>query len=128
MSASSATRLSSVENPIAGAFGRQLDGEVERPSRDRQRDTSSSGRLASVEVVQTSDQGQSDNLAIFRRLVGTRLGTILIQSSMSVVAMVILELFGQHPLQVSSMEHDHVVQALAPDGADQTLNERILRG
>jgi hypothetical protein len=33
---------------------------------------------------------------------------------------------GQYPVQMSSMEHDDVVQALAPNGADEAFRERTL--
>jgi hypothetical protein len=79
-------------------------------------------------VVQTSNQRQSYNLALIRRFDGARFGTILIQCSMGTVAVKIIEVIGQHPVQVSSVEHEHVVQALASDGAYQALNEGILPG
>ena len=86
------------------------------------------GSHSGITVVQTSSHRQSDNLALFRRFNGARFGTILVESSMRAMAVKIIEVIGQHPMQVPSMEHDHVVQTLAPDGADKALDERILPG
>ena len=58
--------------------------------------------LPGVTVVQTCDQRQSDNLALFRRFDGTRLWTILVQCAMGAVAMMISEIIAQHLVKKST--------------------------
>ena len=86
------------------------------------------GRLASVAVVKSSHHWQSDDLTSFRRFNRTRFGTILVESSVRAMAVIILKILGEHVVQMSSLEHNHLVQTLAPDGADQALSEGILPG
>ena len=40
--------------------------------------------------------------------------------------MVIIEVAGQQPFEMAFVEHDHVVQTVASDAADQSFNEGIL--
>ena len=47
---------------------------------------------------------------------------------MRAMAVKIIEVIGQHPVQVLSMDHEHMVQPLASDGADQPFDQRILPG
>src|SRR6266567_3592843 len=87
-----------------------------------------SSRQASVTVVETSKHRQSDNLALLWGFNGARFGTILFESSMRAMAVKIIEVIDQYPVQMLSMEHEHIVQALASDGADQPFDQRILPG
>jgi len=44
------------------------------------------------------------------------------------MAVMIIEIICQNPPQMLRMKHDQVIQLLAPDGADQPLDEWILPG
>jgi len=47
---------------------------------------------------------------------------------MGAMAVKIVEIVGQNPPQVLSMEHDHVVHTLAPNRANEAFEEWILPG
>lgn len=79
-------------------------------------------------MVQTSKHRQSDNLALLWGFNVARFGTILFECSKRAMPVKIIEVIGQYPVQVLSMEHEHMVQALASDGADQPFDQRILPG
>jgi hypothetical protein len=67
-------------------------------------------------------------LALLGRFCGARLRAISLQRSMRPMPGVIVNIVGQQAAEVLRMEHDHAIQALAPDGADESFHERILPG
>jgi len=62
------------------------------------------------------------------RLDGARVGTILAQGKMGPRPMVVASIRGQSPPQVTFVEDDDVVEALALDRADDTLDVRFCQG
>ena len=53
-------------------------------------------------------------------------GAVLVQRPVRAMVMIIAEVVREPPAQVVLVEHDHVVQTFAADGADQALDEGIL--
>src|SRR5262249_10008564 len=53
-------------------------------------------------------------------------GRVLVQRKVGTRLMVVGEVSGQDAAEVSLAEDEHVIQALAPDGADEPFRERIL--
>src|SRR5512142_2639200 len=62
------------------------------------------------------------------RLDGARVGAIPPQGKMGPRPMVVVSIRDQYPPQVTFVEDDDVVEALAPDRADDTLDVRVLPG
>src|SRR5262249_5206734 len=52
--------------------------------------------------------------------------SVLVQREMGARPVVVREVAGQDAAEVSLAENKHVIQALAPDGTDQALSERVL--
>lgn len=77
-------------------------------------------------MMQSSDFGDLHHRSAFRRLLRSRLRRILTQGYMRPGTMVVGEVTFQNSAQLGFAENDHVIQTLAPDGADQSLDERIL--
>src|ERR1039457_3216572 len=88
----------------------------------------SGGRLAGAAVRETTDHGQGDNVALLGWFNRTRLRTILVQRRVSEMVMIIAEVVREPPSQVVLVEHDHMVQTFAANGADQAFDERVLQG
>src|SRR6516164_6010802 len=61
-----------------------------------------------------------------RRLHGAGGRSILAQRQVSARLLVIFKVAAQNPSQVLLSQHDHVVEAFAPDGADHPLRKRVL--
>jgi len=57
-----------------------------------------------------------------------RFQAIFVQRPVRAKAMIIAEVVREPPPQVVLVEHDHVVQTFAADGAHQAFDERILPG
>ena len=89
---------------------------------------STSGRAARVTMVQATQQRQFDNPALVWRFGGARLQAILLQRSVRAMPVMIVDVIRQELVQVPRVEHDYVVQTLAPDGSDQALDKGILPG
>ena len=85
---------------MAGASRRQVKGRSRKDRRSHgvkgREGAAASGGLASVTVVQTSKQRQGDDVPLLRRFGGPWLRAILVQGSVGAVAMMILEVIGQH--------------------------------
>jgi len=77
-------------------------------------------------VVQTAKQRQRDDFAAFRWFGEAWMRAILVQRPMGAVAVKMVQLIGQDTPQEASVEDDHVVQTLAPDRTDHSLQEGIL--
>ena len=78
--------------------------------------------------MESTDHGQGDDLAPLGRFNRPRLGSILVQRPVRAVLMMIDKVVREPPSQVLLVEHDHVVQTFAADGADQAFDERVLPG
>ena len=77
-------------------------------------------------MVQAADFGKLQDLSRRGRLDGPEVGGVLVEREVGPRLMVIGEIAGQDAVEVSLAEHEHVIQALAPDGADEPLREGIL--
>jgi hypothetical protein len=79
-------------------------------------------------MMESADLRQGNNLTVFRLLDGKRLGRLFFESQMCarhvVVAVVIAKTASQMPL----VEHDDVVEELAPNRIDYPLDKGILPG
>jgi hypothetical protein len=79
-------------------------------------------------MVQTSQQRQRDDVALFGWFHGPRFRSVLVQRSVRAVLMIIAKVVREPLSQVVLVEHDHLVEAFAADGSDQALDEGILPG
>jgi hypothetical protein len=84
--------------------------------------------LADVAVVQAADFGKLDDLSCDGELDRPKIGCVLVQREMGTRLMVVGEVSGQDAAEVLLAEDEHVIQALAPDRADEPFRERILPG
>ena len=85
-----------------------------------------------MSLVKATHLFDSDHLGPILRLDGARVGTVLLQGKMGPRPMVVFSIRGQYPPQVAfiedveDVEDDDVVEALAPDRSDDTLDVRLL--
>ena len=79
-------------------------------------------------MVQAADFWNLDDLARGGKLDGRGVRCVLIQREMGARLMVIHEVTGQDPTQMSFAEDKNVVETLAADRTDQALGEGILPG
>jgi hypothetical protein len=84
--------------------------------------------LAEVAVVQAADFWNLHDLASCGKLDGPGVGCVLVEREVGARLMVIDEVMGQDSAQVSFTQDENMVEALAPDRADQAFRERILPG
>ena len=81
--------------------------------------------LADVAVVQAADFGKLHDLPCHVELDRPEVGRVLGQREVGTRLLVVGEVSGQDAALVSLAEDEHVIQALAPDGADEPLHERV---
>ena len=81
-----------------------------------------------VTMVKATDFLDGDHLGPILRLDGARVGAVLLQGKMGPRPMVVVSIRGQYPPQVTLVEDDDGVGALAPDRSDDTLDGRVLPG
>jgi hypothetical protein len=79
-------------------------------------------------MMQATDFGERDDRADFRRLNRPSVGCIFVEREVSARPVIVREVTGQDAAQVPLAQDEHVIQALAPDGADEALRERVLPG
>jgi hypothetical protein len=91
------------------------------------RERPSSG-AAFVVVMQTADVGDWDDGPTGWRLGNPTDRSVLVQREVSAPLVIVGELALQVPAQRALVPHDDVIEALAPEGTDQSFNERILPG
>jgi hypothetical protein len=77
-------------------------------------------------VVQAADFGKLDDLSCDGKLDRPEVGRVLVQREVGTRLMVVGEVLGQDAAEVSPAQDEHVIQALAPDRADEPLREGIL--
>jgi hypothetical protein len=82
--------------------------------------------LADVVVVQAADFGKLHDLTCHRELDRPEVGCVLVQGEMGTRLMVVGEVSGQDAAEVSLAENEHVIQALAPDRADEPFRKGIV--
>ena len=77
-------------------------------------------------MVQAADFGKLHDLSCHGELDRPEVGCVLVQREMGTRLMVVSEVAGQDAAEVSLAEDEHVIQALAPDRADEPFREGIL--
>jgi hypothetical protein len=77
-------------------------------------------------MVQPADFGTLHDLPRCGELDRPEVGRVLVECEVCARLMVVSEIAGQDAVEVSLAENEHVIQALAPDRADEPLRERVL--
>ena len=77
-------------------------------------------------MVQAADFGKLHDLPCRREFDRPQVGRVLVEGEVGPHLMVVGEIAGQDAAEVSLAEDEHVIQALAPDRADEPLREGIL--
>ena len=77
-------------------------------------------------MVEATDFAKRDDAAEFRLLNWPAVGRILVERQVSACPVVVREVASQGTAQVLFAKDDVVIQTLAPDGADESLRERVL--
>ncbi len=85
-----------------------------------------SSRPTFVAVVEPAKNRQRHYFSRSRRLSSPRLRGILCQRKMSARALIIVKITSKNLAQTRLVEHDEMIQALAPNGPDQALNVKRL--
>ena len=75
-------------------------------------------------MMQPADVWNRDHLATIRWLHLACNRRVVVQRQVRAGVMIIVEVIGEDPLQVALVEHDEVVEALAADRADDSLDVR----
>ncbi len=92
-------------------------------------DERASGGATGIAMVQTLETGKGDDVAELSRLIRAVVGRVLSQGKVHSVLVVPVEEFGEQALGVPFAQDDQVVEALAAEGADDSLRESVhLRG
>jgi hypothetical protein len=81
-------------------------------------------RLADVAVMQATDFGKLHDLPRHGERDRPEVGCVLVQRKVGARLMVVGEIAGQDAAEVSLAEDEHVIQALAPDRADEPVPRR----
>jgi hypothetical protein len=79
-------------------------------------------------MVKTADLRNGDHLAAAWRLDGARVLAVFGKRQMGPRAVVVIEIREQDAAQVAFVDHDHMIQTLAANRADDSLNVSILPG
>jgi hypothetical protein len=66
-------------------------------------------------VVESANQGQFNDFALAGRFDSMRFRAVLFQRPVRTMAMIVSEMLFQNTVQVSSVQHNDVVQAFTPD-------------
>ena len=74
-----------------------------------------------IPAMEPADLGQLDHVADSRRLDVAMLRAILDQRQTRAGAAVLVAVALENPAQVSLSQHDHMIQAVSPDRADESL-------
>ena len=77
-------------------------------------------------MVEATDFANRDDLAEFRPLNWAAVGRILVEREVSTRPVIVREVASQGAAQVPFAKDEDVIQALAPDGADEPLREGVL--
>jgi hypothetical protein len=85
-----------------------------------------SGCASFVTVVQAANFRERDHAAFFWRLHAAWRGRVFRQGEMGPRSVIVEDISGERAPQMRLVEDDHVVEALAANGSDQSLRIRIL--
>ena len=75
-------------------------------------------------MMQTADFGKGDDLPMLWSLHGSALWGILTQAQVGSTSVIVCEVGSEYALEVTLVEHDAVIQTIAPKGTNQPLNVR----
>jgi len=81
--------------------------------------------LADVSVVQAAEFGQVHDRALHGAFDGPEVGCILVEREVGARLMILGQVVGQDAAEMALAEKENV-EALAADGADEVLRERVL--
>ena len=81
---------------------------------------------SNVAMMKATDFSNRDDPAEFRPLNWSAVGCILLEREVSARPVIVREVAGQRAAQVQFAEDKDVIQALAPDRADDPLREGVL--
>ena len=87
-----------------------------------------SGGPAFVAMVQSAHLRERDDAPLLRRLYPPALRSIFVQTKMTSGCVIVSKITFQDAMQMSTVQHQHMVQALAPNGADESLHIGRLPG
>ena len=79
-------------------------------------------------MMQSADLRSGNDLALTWGLYFARRRRITIQGQVRVYVVIICKIQSQNSLQVDFVQHDHVIQTFAADGADDSFSVGILPG
>ena len=83
---------------------------------------------AAVLVMQSADLGNGNDLASISWSHGARVGRVAIQRQVRSAIVIVVQVILKDVLQVPLRQHDHMIQALTTDGANDSFDVRILPG
>ncbi len=78
--------------------------------------------------MKTANVWEGDDLSSLLSLDEARLRALLVQGEMGSCRVVVSEVGAQEPLEMAVVVDDDMIEALAPDRADQALDVGILSG
>jgi hypothetical protein len=84
------------------------------------------GCPADIAMVQATDFGNLDDPAELRWLDWPSVGCILVEREVSARPVIVRKVAGQDAVQVAFAQNEDMIEALAPDRADESLREGIL--
>jgi hypothetical protein len=90
-------------------------------------DDARSGGLSDVAMMQATDFGNLNDPAELRGLDWPSVGWILVERKMRASPMVVREVARQDAPQVAFVQDEDVIQALAPDRANEPFREGVLQ-
>jgi hypothetical protein len=86
------------------------------------------GRAPLVSMMKTADLRDRNNGGVARRHDRSRNRRVFVQRQVRAGPLVVRTIERHQPLQAHLVEHDHVIETLATNGTNESLDERILPG
>ena len=87
-----------------------------------------SGGTPLIAVVESADLRKLDNVAIRRSLNGSLPRGVFAEAQVGSGSVVVDEVSSEKAVKMFLVQHDNMIEALAPNGADETLDVGILPG
>jgi hypothetical protein len=110
------------ENGKYQLLGRSGSRRRASPASTYIKERSVSGGPSFVAVVQSADLWQRHDRSYFWRLNGSWLGRVLSQREMRSRSVIVIQVRSQGATKRAFLEHDHMVQALPPNGTNHPLD------
>ena len=89
---------------------------------------SGSGGEAFVALVKPADLRNRDHLAAVRRLDGASIRAVFVERQMGARAVIVIDVPVQDPAQMALVDHEYMIQALAANRADDSLDVGVKAG